>query len=86
MPAETASVVLTVYGRSGCHLCDEMLAAVEALQAVRTFAVELVDVDSDAELVRRYGERVPVLAHGSRELCHYRLETPAVTAYLSQIG
>lgn len=86
MPAEAAPVVLTVYGRSGCHLCDEMKAGLEALQAGRTFAVEVVDVDSDADLVRRYGERVPVLAHGTRELCHCRLETPAVTAYLSQIG
>jgi hypothetical protein len=86
MRAEAPAVVSTVYGRSSCHLCDEMVAALEGLHAELAFAVEWVDVDSDAELVRRYGERVPVLAHGSRELCHYRLEAPAVTAYLSQIG
>lgn len=86
MRAEEPAVVLTVFGRSSCHLCDEMVAALEGLQTGLGFAVERVDVDSDAELARRYGERVPVLAHGSRELCHYRLEAPAVTAYLSQIG
>jgi hypothetical protein len=37
-----------------------------------------------AGLTRRYGERVPVLAHGACVLSEARLDIPAVTAFLAQ--
>ena len=63
-----------------------MLAALEALQAEFGFALEIVDVDADAELERRYNELVPVLMHGGRELARWRLDVGAVRAYLADIG
>lgn len=81
-----ADRVLTVYSRADCHLCDEMLEALRNLQGLRHFEIQVVDVDSDPELCRRHGEKVPVLMHGSRELCHFRLEPAAVTAYLANIA
>ena len=73
---------LTLYGRSYCHLCDEMRAALVPLQEEFGFAVDVVDVDADAALERRYGALVPVLAHADAELCHYHLDAPKVRAYL----
>ena len=81
-----APVALTVYSRAYCHLCEDMLAALQALPARSRFTLAVIDVDSDPALEARYGERVPVLAHGARELCHYRLDEAAVTAYLAEIG
>jgi hypothetical protein len=49
-------------------------------RTLRAFGVafEEIDVDSDAALARKYGERVPVLTDGAgHELCHGRLD-PAV--------
>ena len=54
--------------------------------AVARFELSVIDVDSEPGLEGRYGELVPVLMHGERELCHYRLDAPAVTAYLAQIS
>jgi glutaredoxin len=76
---------LTLYGRSWCHLCEEMIAALEPLRAEFGFALAVVDVDADPRLEARHGERVPVLMHGETELCHYRLDLPAVTDYLRKI-
>lgn len=45
--------------------------------------VDVVDVDDDAELEARYGERVPVLLHQGVELCHYFLDVAKVRACLS---
>ena len=84
MPAERPQ--LTVYSRNDCHLCDEMIAALHALQAGFDFGLEVVDVDSDARLEARYGEHVPVLMHGERELCRHALEPARVTDYLAEIG
>ncbi len=86
MAADAGAPRLTVYSRAYCHLCDDMIAGLQALQARHRFELQVVDVDSEAELDERYGELVPVLMHGERELCHYHLDAPAVTAYLAQIG
>ena len=70
---------MRLYGRAGCHLCETMARTLRAFGV----AFEEVDVDADPALVRRYGERVPVLADAAgAELCHGRLE-PAVLQLLS---
>ena len=75
---------LTVCSRGYCHLCEEMIAALRALRGHFDFQLEIVDVDEEPGLEQRYGQRVPVLAHRDRELCHYVLDGPAVTASLSK--
>jgi len=75
----------TLYGRSYCHLCDEMLAALAPLRSEFGFAVDVVDVDSDALLEARFGSLVPVLMHAGSELCHYHLDSAKVRAYLVKI-
>ncbi|WP_087691266.1 MULTISPECIES: glutaredoxin family protein [unclassified Pandoraea] len=73
---------LTLYGRKWCHLCDDMLAALEAMRPAWDFSVTVVDVDSDPALEAKYDEIVPVLALGERELCRYRFDAAAVQAAL----
>ena len=80
-----ARLRLTLYGRSYCHLCDEMLAALGALRREFGFGVDVVDVDSDADLEKRFGDLVPLLMHAHTELCHYRLDAGKVRAYLVKI-
>jgi thioredoxin reductase (NADPH) len=63
-----------------------MITGLQALQARFRFSIEVIDVDADAALESRYGEDVPVLTHGERELCRHRLDTALVTDYLAQIG
>ena len=76
------SVRLTVYSRAYCHLCDDMIAGLRALQAATAFELEIIDVDSDSALEARYGELVPVLVSAGRELCHYHLDIAKVDEYL----
>ena len=88
MPCTSRSALsrlLTVYSRAYCHLCDDMIAGLRALQATVPFALEIIDVDGDAALESRYGEFVPVLAAGGVELCHYRLDVVKVNEYLDKI-
>ncbi len=83
---------LTLYSRSYCHLCQDMLDALQLLcdQMNVSFVMNelaVVDVDHDPALVALYDEKVPVLvAHegdDNRELCHYHLDTGLVRAFLS---
>ena len=74
--------VLTLLTRAYCHLCDEMRAALEPVATEFGMAVVELDVDADAELEARYGERVPVLLLGALpdavELCHFRFDRARV--------
>lgn len=59
-PPETTSARIVLYARSGCHLCDE---AVELLNAViGPGGYRTVDIESDDDLLVRYGHRIPVIA------------------------
>jgi thioredoxin reductase (NADPH) len=86
MPAERTIPLLTVYGRTWFNVWFQLLAGRRAWQPRYRFDVCIVDIDRDAALEARHGERVPVLAHGERELCHYHLDVPAVTDYLTKFG
>ena len=83
--SERASARLTLYGRSYCHLCDDMLAALQPLLEEFGFAVDVVDVDSDAGLEQRFGVLVPVLMHAEKQLCHYHLDPARVRVYLTAV-
>ena len=85
MVKSQGSIRLTLYSRSYCHLCDDMLAGLQALQAREPFELAVIDVDGEPALAQRYGELVPVLLHGEHELCHYRLDPSVVTDYLRKI-
>ncbi|WP_332879507.1 glutaredoxin family protein [Massilia sp. S19_KUP03_FR1] len=82
---------LTLFSRSYCHLCEEMLAALRAMASPpRPFLVTVIDIDAAAEAgdagpLARFDELVPVLFGGLQdpELCHYFLDELAVRNWLA---
>ena len=74
---------LTLLVRAYCHLCDEMREVVGPIAEAAGIALREVDVDGDPALDARWGERVPVLLGGERELCHYRLDAQALATFLA---
>jgi Glutaredoxin-like domain (DUF836) len=75
---------LTLLVRAYCHLCDEMRDAVRPLVAKAGLALDEIDVDTDPALEALWGDRVPVLLDGERELCHYRLDRAALADYFAR--
>lgn len=73
---------MTLYSRPQCHLCEIMLAELEPLLG-ELAAVQVVDISQDPGLERKYALRIPVLAAGEHELCHYRLDPDRVKAFIS---
>ena len=55
---------LVLYGRPGCHLCDD---AREALRRVGHPFAE-IDIERDDDLLKRYLERIPVITLDGVEL------------------
>ena len=73
---------LTVFVRQGCHLCTDMLHSLEYLKSELDFRYRVQDVEEDATLAARYGDRVPVLVADAPELCWYFLDTDRLREYL----
>jgi len=76
-------LTLTLYGRAGCHLCEDMRAQLYPLEQRYGFSVELIDIGGDPELGARYGLKIPVLTAGAEEICHYTLDADALIRYLN---
>ena len=71
---------LKLLSRPGCHLCVEMRRQVDTILADRPRSWEEVNVDSDPELARRYGDSIPALFVNGRLFAKVRL--PRLTAAL----
>ena len=69
----TAPVVV-LYGRPGCHLCDEARATLLRIRAGHRFRLDEIDIDSDDTLFKRYLERIPVIALDGEELFDHFVE------------
>jgi glutaredoxin len=76
---------VTLYGKPGCHLCEEARTVVEAVRAERGFDLLEVDITMDPRLHARYGERIPVLAIGDEEVFDYVIEPTALRDRLDKV-
>jgi hypothetical protein len=76
---------LTLYGKPGCHLCEDARAVVERVRAERPFDLEEVDITLDPALHRRYGERIPVLELAGEELFEYFVDEAVLRERLDRV-
>jgi glutaredoxin len=67
---------VTLYGKPGCHLCEEARAVVDEVRRRRPFELEEVDITRDPALEARYRERIPVIAIDGREALELVIESP----------
>jgi glutaredoxin len=77
--------VVTLYGKPGCHLCEEARAVVMAAHAERSFELQEVDVSLDPVLHRRYGERIPVLEIDGDEAFEYHVDPVGLQRRLDKV-
>ena len=77
---------ITLYGKPGCHLCEDARAALERLRAERRFELEEVDVSLDPALHREYGERIPVLALDGEELFEFFVDEASLRERLDRVN
>jgi hypothetical protein len=77
--------VVTLYGKPGCHLCDEARTLVKQTLARRDIDLHEVDVTLDPVLEHRYGERIPVLAVDGEELFEHFVDPRALAERLDKV-
>jgi len=52
--------LITIYGRTGCHLCEDALKVLQSLKDELHFDIEEILIDGNEELEKLYSEKIPV--------------------------
>jgi len=52
--------LVTIYSRTGCHLCEDALQILQSMQEELNFNIEEILIDGDEELEKVFGEKIPV--------------------------
>ena len=67
-----------VLSRPGCHLCSEAESRIATIvDGDPTVAIEVVDIDSDPDLLGRYLERIPVVEVDGVEVSELEFDADA---------
>jgi len=82
MTGETGARV-TLYSRPGCHLCDVAREVVARVCDDLGEAFVEVDIDSDPELLGRFGEEIPVTFVDGRQHDFWRVSESRLRAALT---
>jgi glutaredoxin len=75
-------VNIVIYGKPGCHLCDDARAVLERVGA----PFEEIDITTDDALHAAYLERIPVIAIDGRERFEFFVDEAALRALLGKVG
>ncbi len=74
---------VTLYGRSGCHLCDVAREVIERVCADLGETFVEIDIDGDEDLQARYAEEVPVTFVDGRQHDFWRVDEQRLRAALN---
>ena len=78
------AATLRFHTRPGCRLCEKAWPVAQELARRHGLGLCSVDVSADPELEVRFGERIPVLVLGERELGWGRLSARALERELAR--
>ena len=78
----SALPTVTLYGRAGCHLCDDARRVLQRLRKRSPFVLEERDIEADDELLSAYLERIPVIALEGEELYDFFVDERDLTRRL----
>jgi glutaredoxin len=73
---------LVLYGRPGCHLCDDARTVLERIG--EPFAE--IDIETDAALHAAYLERIPVVTVDGEELSEFFVDEGALRERLDRVN
>lgn len=77
---------VTLYGKPGCHLCDDARAVVERVCADLGESYDEISILDDPELMERFGEEIPVTLVDGRQVSFWRIDEGRLRAALAGDG
>lgn len=73
---------VVLYSKPGCHLCDDARAVVEAVCAELGESYDEIDITTSEDLMRAYGEQIPVTLVDGEQHDFWRVDPARLRAAL----
>ena len=70
---------VTIYSRTGCHLCEVAINLIESVKSKIAFNLEVKLIDDNPELEKAYGEQVPVILIDQQPHDYWRVDVERFT-------
>ena len=70
---------ITVYSRSGCHLCEIAIDRIKSTKDELKFELDIKLIDNDVKLQAEYGEQVPVILIEGKVHDYWRVDLERFT-------
>ncbi len=70
---------VTVYSRSGCHLCEIAIDRIKSTKDELKFELDIKLIDDDLKLQEEYGEQVPVILIEDKVHDYWRVDLERFT-------
>jgi glutaredoxin len=74
---------VTVYSRTGCHLCEVAIDQIISVKNDSNFNLEIKLIDNDADLEKKYGEQVPVILIDNQPHDYWRVDLDRFTSAIN---
>ncbi|MEN9351695.1 MAG: hypothetical protein RL455_636 [Actinomycetota bacterium] len=65
---------VTVFSRTGCHLCEIAIDKINSIKDELNFDLEIKLIDADVELEKEFGEQVPVIMIDNKIHDYWRVD------------
>jgi glutaredoxin len=67
--------IVTMYSRPNCHLCEEAKLAMDAANCPGQYDLEVINIESDPQLLERYKYDIPVVLINGEEAFRHRVNS-----------
>jgi glutaredoxin len=85
MSSESVPAIV-IYGKPGCHLCDEAMAILETVQRDVPMTITKRDIGGDPDLTARMGESIPVIEIDGQHFCKFRVNEARLRKRLKEVN
>jgi len=72
-----------ILSKSGCHLCEDAITAVSEVCAELNETYEVDEIQDNPELLRQYGEEIPVIFVDGKQHDYWRVDPVRLKKALS---
>jgi glutaredoxin len=67
-------ILIEMYSRPGCHLCDDAKAVIERVRRRFPSAFRVINIEDDPELEAAYGTEIPVILINGQKAFKYHVD------------
>ena len=84
-PPAVNGVLVEIYSKPDCHLCDDAKTVLQKMQRRHRFTLREVNIAANEKLLAEYGTRIPLVFVNGGLVCKYFVDEAAVVKSIASV-